>query len=324
MIVVSGKPYLKVFQTQTGYQVVDLSGFLSGEWLIDVFKAERQSFSEDGEIIIDEVVLPKENTSKVESMLTYYTSQKRVLQGQEYLILIWTKGKRTMVIGIKKVVRSENKMQMSIELVEEYLKEGIPTKGLRCDGWFFSEEFVKRLKDRVEIVSRPKKNLVWYIGADKIKVKDYGAKVLPSDGFHYYSKQGVYARGIILYHKKYGECKVVIVKPKRSSPSKDWRLIVCTNLQATVREIVQAMRTRWKIEVVFRDCSQNLGLKSNQTYKPGSSERHVAMVFLAYNFLAEIREKEGGTIGRIKRKLADSWNQERTMFLAEEVTYHAA
>lgn len=40
------------------------------------------------------------------------------------------------------------------------------------------------------------------------------------------------------------------------------------------------------------------------------------MVFLTYNYLAEIKEKEGGTIGMIKRKIINQCNSITTNVLA--------
>ena len=100
--------------------------------------------------------------------------------------------------------------------------------------------------------------------------------------------------------------KILIVKRKYNNQEKGIFYIVSTNLELSAREILKAKKQRWKIEVVFRDCSQSLGLRDCQSTSKGSIIMHLFMVFQTYNYLSSLKEKYGNTIGKIKRKIIDS------------------
>lgn len=319
LILVKGKPYLKAIETETGIKVINYSEFLREDmryWETDLlFQKERKLCGNDGRTILDEVIFPKENTTEMEAHIVHSSSQKRRLLGQEYLVLIWVKGDIVRVIGFIKVKKDDERLKLSIELIDRFLILGKTITGLSADGWFFKEGFVKDLKERrISFVSRPRKDSWWYFGNQEIQLKEY-VKTIDKGSFHHYAKENVYAKAIIVANQEYGYCKVVILKTKHSTQPKDYIFIVSTDKNLTVREIIAGKKIRWKIEVVFRDCSQNLGLKNCQAYKK-ASETHVAMVFLTYNYLSSIKEKEGGTIGMLKRKFINTCKPVTTNIVA--------
>jgi hypothetical protein len=305
LILSEKKPVLKVLQNETGVQAINLSYFLQEDlryWELEaLFDKEVEMLEDDGELLLDEVVMPKENTTQMQAHIVHCSGQSRRLLGQEYLVLVWTKGNKTVVVNFLMLKKGADRLKLSIEVIEKFLKSGKKVKGLRADGCFFKGSFVRNLRKlKVGLISKARHNSLWYQGNEKIQLKKYAARI-SKDSFHYYEKQGVYAKSIIVANQKYFYCKVVIVKPKHNSKPDDYVYLVSTDTTMTTREIIKGYKTRWNIEVLFRDCSQNLGLKNCQAYRK-ASETHVAMVFLTYNFLAGIKEKEGGTIGMIKRK----------------------
>ena len=309
LIISNPKPTFKSISIETGIKVIAFSDLLSQElnyWEItQLFEKEIELLNDDGELALDEVIIPKENTTKMDAHIVHCSSQKRRLLGQEYLVLIWIKDNKTVVINVVMAHKGDERLKISINMIENFLKSGKKIKGLRADGWFFKENFVKNLRElKLGLISRPRKDGDWWLGNKEVKLKNY-APTIGKDSFHYYSNEKLYAKAIIVSNQKYHTCKVVIVKPKYGSKPEDYIFIVSTNPNLTVREIIAGKKARWKIEVVFRDCSQNLGLKSCQARK-GASKAHVAMVFLTYNYLSSIKEKEGGTIGKIKRKIIKS------------------
>lgn len=313
------KPLLKSIQTETGVKVVDIAGFLRQEelgWSIqEMFGLLSQGLEEGGELILDGVTVSKEHTERMSAYPVWNSCQNRVVQGQLYLVLCWAKAESFVVIGCQAISEGEKQLEKAMDLIDFFLAKGIAVKGLRADGFFFKENFCKELKERhLPLISKPRCDSWWWLGTQEIQLKVY-APTIPIESFHYYREQKRYAKGLVVARNGLGYCKVVIVRPRRSSPAKDWYYLVSTDISLSVREIMKGHRTRWRIEVMFRDCSQQLGLKSHQGYK-GSSERHVAMVFLTYNYLSELKAEEGHTIGYWKRQLSKSHKQERTSFSA--------
>ena len=175
-------------------------------------------------------------------------------------------------------------------------------KGVRGDNHFFHEQLINFLREKeVEFISKPKRDSKW----GNYQLKEQAIKI-DKKSFRYYPQEKLYAKAIIVESDKYGLCKIVIAKKSYNNQEKGFFYTVSTNLDLSVREILKGKKQRWKIEVVFRDCSKNIGLRDCQSTSTGSILMHIFMVFQAYNYLSSLREKYGGTIGMIKRKIARS------------------
>ena len=174
---------------------------------------------------------------------------------------------------------------------------------VKGDNHFFHEILINYLNDKkITFISKPKKNGIW----SEMVLKEFFNDINVT-GFR--NHNGLYTRALILEHKLYGICKIVKVKPSYRAKEKKCFYIVTTNINLSVMDIVKGKKQRWKIETVFRDCSQNLGLRSCQCTKDKTIDNHVFMSFLTYNFLSEIKKicnHKNKTIGYIKRTIQAS------------------
>ena len=222
-----------------------------------------------------------------------------MLQGQEYAVLVWTKETLTQVIGFRKI--EKNNFQVSQDMLFHFLSFGISITGTRADGAYFKSGFRRCLRQlEMSLISKPRRDSKWFLGREEIQLKHW-VKELKIDSFHHYGEQGVYARSFVMARYDCAPSRVVVMRPKRSCAHKKIVFLLSTDVSLTTREIIIGYKKRWRIEVLFRDCSQNLGLKSHQGYSK-TSERHVAMVFLTYNILAELKSESGKTVGRLIRE----------------------
>lgn len=225
LILAEQKPTFRLLQSTTGFRAVELSEFLQAEmlgWETDsLFDEVIRDLPAGGELITDEVVLPKENTSEMEASLVYSSSQKRLLQGQAYAVLVWAQGQTTRVVGFRAVY--DDLFAVTEEMTRHFLSLGPAVTGLRADGAYFKPGCWKPLKALgLPLVSKPRRDTWWWYGNEEIQ------------------------------------------------------FIISTGLTLSTRQIILAYRGRWRIEVLFRDCKQHLGLKAHQGWKQ-SSLRHVAM-----------------------------------------------
>jgi hypothetical protein len=322
LILIPHKPTLRLLQSTTGFRAVNLSEFLQAEilgWETEgIFDSVIQSLPADGELITDEVVLPKENTAQMEAEVVYSSCDKRLLQGQAYAVLVWIQGETTRVVGFRPV--QGDLFVATAEMIQHFLSLGPSITGVRADGAYFKPGFCQHLKALgIPLVSKPRRDSKWWLGNEKIQLKTWATQ-LDKASFHYYGVQRVYARSFLLTHHDRPACKIVVVRPQRSCADKDIFFLLSTDLSLTTRQIIIAYRKRWRIEVAFRDCKQHLGLKAHQGWKQ-SSLRHVAMVFLTYNFLAEEKEIWGGTLGGRKRDWIHRQKLERTTLSDLSNTY---
>ena len=296
------KPTFKAIQAETGVKTIELSEFLQADilgWPIEtMFDSTIANLPPYGELLVDIVVAAKENTSNMEAKPVYCSSGKRVLQGQAYAVLTWTKGVLTQVVGFRKI--DDKHFQVTDEMIQHFLSFGIPIKGIRADGAYFKAGFRRNLKRlALGLISKPRKDSKWWLSNEYIQLKKW-AQTLPVESFHYYSEQKVYARSFVMSRHDCPPSRVVVIRPKRSCEEKEHLFLVPTDVDLTTREVITGYRRRWRIETLFRDCNQNLGLKCHQGFSQ-TSERHVAMVFLTYNLLAQIKADTGKTIGRLIR-----------------------
>lgn len=313
LILAKQKPTFRLLQSTTGFRAVELSEFLQAEilgWDTEgLFDEVIRGLPAGGELITDEVVLAKENTSQMEATVVYSSCDKRVLQGQAYAVLVWIQGSVTRVVGFRPV--REDVFAVTEAMLRRFQSLGPAVTGLRADGAYWKPGCWERLNALgIPLVSKPRRDTKWWLGNEEIQLKRWAAQ-LDKTSFHYYGEQKVYARSFRLTHHDRPPCKLVVIRPQRSCPDKDIQFVITTDLTLTTRQIITAYRRRWRIEVLFRDCKQHLGLKAHQGWKQ-SSLRHVAMVFLTFNFLAQEREQQGGTLGARKRAWIQASKQERT------------
>lgn len=109
---------------------MDLSEFLQEDilgWDYEtLFDETIVSLPAGGELLVDIFVSPKENTSRMNARAIFSSSDKRVLQGQEYVVLIWRKKTLTQVVGFREVAPDKH-----FERVDEMLRH-ILTLGLKA------------------------------------------------------------------------------------------------------------------------------------------------------------------------------------------------
>lgn len=296
------KPKLVVIAKETGVSVLTLSEFINDEFGVfkanSIFEEEIKRVEELSDIILDSFVFPRENNKKTKTRTVFCSSQKRGLKGVEYLVMIAVKGDKTKVVGVVRLNKKPDLINESLNLLEIFLEKK-KINSVKADNHFFHEILINYLNDReITFISKPKVTTIW---SDK-KLKDC-FKDIKIQGYRYNSSCKLYTRGLVLTHKIYGTCKIVKVKPEYNCEDSKAFYIVSTNTNLSVMDIVKGKKQRWKIETVFRDCSQNLGLRSCQCTSDSAIDNHIFMSFFTYNFLSEIKQYSSLTIGAVKRKI---------------------
>jgi hypothetical protein len=305
------EPKLKVIATESGISVLEVSEFINDEFGLlnyeNIFDEEIKKLDDKSSIILDSFVVLRENNTKTETRKVFCSSQKRGVDGIEYLVMIGVKGNNTKVIGLKRLTKKPDLITESINLIENCLKY-TKISSVKGDNHFFHEFLINFLDEKgIAFISKPTRTGSWSGKQLKECFSD-----IEVTGYRYH--KGLYTKSLVLEHKIYGICKIVRVKPSYRSEEKKCFYIVSTNINLSVMDIVKGKKQRWKIETVFRDCSQNLGLRSCQCTKNRTIDNHVFMSFFSYNFLAEIKSVLSLTIGAIKRKIQTSLSVTTNIF----------
>lgn len=296
------KPKIKAISLETGVSVVDLSMFLDENYQYwknnEIFNEVIKHCEDNGSGVLDTFVIAKENTTKTKTKKVHASSLKRNVDGLEFLVMLYVKGTAVKVVGLKIIEKRPDMILESIKMINNFSKYK-KIDSVMADNHFFHEELIAYLNSKeISLISKPRRNGQW----SKKQLKEW-TKEIAVNSFRYYSQKQVYAKGLILEHEKYGKCKIIIVKPSYHSEEKKCFYVVSTDIDLSVMKILKGKSTRWKIETVFRDSNQNLGLKCCQCVELGSITNHIFMVFMTYNFLSGLKEKYGGTIGKIKKTI---------------------
>ena len=90
----------------------------------------------------------------------------------------------------------------------------------------------------------------------------------------------------VLTMKNMGTVQIVLLKKRKNS--RKCTILVSNNLVIPGLQILKYYKTRWDIEVFYRDCKQHLGMGEYQTRKLDAVVIHLHLVFLAYSLLKNV------------------------------------
>lgn len=252
-----------------------------------------------------------------------------------------------------KKFRTKNRLAQI--LVYQVVRKGLCFNYVTFDSWYASAEnfnflnrlnitFIAALKSNRNlrlrfnpIENKPKRKCrdgKWYT----LTCSDWAAQKPYVRDYHYYRNINARARQDLVFVKDvYFHLKLVCIKnyaqnkafkdihTKADKRAKDPNKYLVTNdIDLTIPQIVNYYRSRWTIEVIFRDCKQQFALGKCQAHKSIEPHlRYTAMVFFAFTLL-ELTKSEANyrsnssqtTIGDIKRYL------QRQQLIYLNGTYH--
>ena len=263
-----------------------------------------------GYLIVDDVIVPKEYSKKIPA--TYWvkdTSRNRHVFAQTLVVILWSNGWIKIPVAFeiwhKKgfITPYQTKNQIARRLLKELISAGIKPQYIALDSWYASRDnlsFISQLG--YHFVTRLKKN-------SRVKFNDFSltthqlAQKFGRGFIRYYPHLRAYARKLVVNYPRFGQLALVVVKNDPHQEPGQTKYIITNHLEWTTRQIVERYRTRWDIEVFFRDIKQHLGITACQSRKLITINRHFALVFLAYTCLDFIRNHKTETIGDVKRNL---------------------
>jgi hypothetical protein len=120
------------------------------------------------------------------------------------------------------------------------------------------------------------------------------------------------------------KCVPFWIKDEHGLPSRPHRLLIAHNVlkpqeikfflsnapqSVPVETLLLVAFSRWRIERMFEDSKDELGLDHFEVRKYGSIQRHLILTCVSHLFLAEFRLEEGGKRGRPDRRPATRRDQ---------------
>jgi len=243
------------------------------------------SISNDGFIILDDVIIPKPFSRWVAGVyVDYDCTQKRHIPCQRIVVVIWTNGTIYVPLAFafwhqKDFVRRyRTKNQIARILVYWVVRHNIRFSYLTFDNWYASKQNLRFFNGLgIKFITRLKKN-TWIVHDNTEKQ----VSQMTQYECHYYDKLNAYVRQFEVKYPCFGMGYLAVVKnDKHDEPGKTKYLFTNDPLLTNV-EFVVGYRSRWHIEIFFRTCKQSFGLCACQAQMMPQVILHVRMVFLAY------------------------------------------
>lgn len=266
-----------------------------------------------GTLIIDDFLIPKEFSNKIEGV--YYefdhTTRQRI-KGMRVVLILWTDGqiripiawsiwhkedKRLIGYSAKgrpryehtgqcllhingQIIPYRTKNQISMSLLTDVLEKRIDPQYITFDMWYANIINLKKIHWlHLLFYSRIKDNRnVIYLG-EKLNLRTLALR-FPITSFDH--KHGAFIKAIEVMLPSFGNIKLLMVRRDTHDESGETKFIFTNNLNASAGEILLCYRTRWAIETVFRDLKQNLNVTSCQARTLCAQQNHFALSLLTF------------------------------------------
>lgn len=198
---------------------------------------------------------------------------------------------------------SKDKISIALEMIKRCHNKWLKIDYVLADSWFVCEKFIKGIKninEKLHIIGQMKTNRIVLIEgksykADKIpELKRQNIQYSNIFKCHYISLKINY-KGI--------EMRGYWIKMKGQN---NWNLLISTHQGLSFTKAMKCYKNRWSIEVFFKDCKQNLGLKSCQSTDFDAHIATVSIVYMNYMVLAlKKRFEDYETLGVLFRDFKD-------------------
>jgi hypothetical protein len=181
----------------------------------------------------------------------------------------------------------KTKIQIGIELIEKALVRLTP-EAIAFDSWYFSKELTNYIASRnLTWVTMAKLNRLIIVDNQWCQLSRFW-KTIPKDKFSRINieideKKYKWFYETIVTMKNMETVKIVLLKKRKNS--RKCTILVSNNLVIPGLQILKYYKTRWDIEVFYRDCKQHLEMGEYQTRKLDAVVIHLHLVFLAYSLL---------------------------------------
>ena len=206
--------------------------------------------------------------------------------------------------------RDEDKHTMFRRMLNGAVKAGIKAKYVLGDAWFGCKENIEAaLGCGVEAIFQMKRGKLkyWVEEGTKGKGRYYTAKQLYEKHKRKMKKEGNGERYKTIRIKAWINLETNANKPERlqevilvlSTPVKEsgadnWVIFLCTDVNATAKQVLKVYALRWSIEVYFKEVKQNFGFLSEQSGRYQFAYASVHLAAMRYLLIFEAMLRSGG------------------------------
>ncbi len=176
-----------------------------------------------------------------------------------------------------------------LDLIDCAKDAGIEASYVLFDSWFSSPAQVTAVLEKgYDVVCMVKKGKTKYACADGVK-RDV-SKIFRSSKKRRGMSKYLLSQVVSITDGQGREHEVKLVFVRNRSNSKDFLVLLSTDISLDEQEIIALYGNRWSIEVFFKNCKSQLRLeKGNQSLNYDEISAHIALVFTQYMMLSHLR-----------------------------------
>jgi len=231
----------------------------------------------------------------------------------------------------KEPEKFKSKIDLAKELIDDAIAKGIPFGSVVIDSWYPSSDLIEFIASKdLSLVAEVKINRSIFFTHPQTKQWRYlrGEQIMPLlKQFYPHKLKAVNIpqadgknKSILTYafKSKLKDCpvevQVIFVFDKWSqSDDKDAHILITTNLNLTVRDVILTYLLRWGIEESFRELKDAFCFDQYQVYHQEQIQRHWILSFLSWTLtywvkqngcLSKILNETPQTIGQCKQAIA--------------------
>jgi len=242
-------------------------------------------------LAIDDTIIEKTGKKMAEVGTLYDHARKRFVLGHTLVTSQYITPFASFPIGFrlyckrdKKEEGFKTKIEMAKELVKQAVEKGLRFKTVIFDAWFLSKDFAEFIDSKeLNWISSAKCNRIITVEGKRVKLEEFHYRLTESDFEKIeIDKKFYYCFVKTVKMSKLGKVRLLIVHEDLSDNPK---YLVANNPRWDARRILKVYKSRWQIEIFYRDSKQNLGLQDYEMRDLQGIKRHWYLVFLSYSLL---------------------------------------
>ena len=214
--------------------------------------------------------------------------------------------KRPLEVPSRKRIEEldEKKNEVAIKMIKRAIKNGLMVTYVLMDSWFTNDTMIKSIRSI-------KQGAIHLLGMCKMDGRKYNIK----DGRELNSHQIIkrYERRKGKYSRKHKSHYIKVVADYKGETvklffiryhnSKEWKLLLTTNLKLQFVQALELYQIRWTIEVMFKECKQYLRLGRSQNTDFDGQIADATIVLITHTILTLQRRFEAyETMGELFRE----------------------
>lgn len=262
-------------------------------------------FSPNGCLIVDDTVLDKRHSKKIEGAFRQYSGNAHgLVVGINVTVCLYYNPDldECYILNYRIFDREKDgktKLDHAADMFDSALERGVPFRNVLMDTWFGAKDFLLKIHRAGKIFIVPlKKNR-------KVNPDGPGGRYVRVEELAWTEAESASGKTVKIHGFPMDQT-VKLFRIGAQDGSTDW---IATNGQAckSAQEIRKSNALRWKIEQFFREVKQLTGVERCQCRDGRSQRNHIGLAFSAWAALKRIARSANVSVYRVKEAFCAQW-----------------